>query len=537
MHYQLKCNALLFAAVVVVIGVSLACGTKSPPTVVPTQAPTPGPAQAPTSPAPLPTPLPTATANVISSLQDVKRATIQIEAEGSFVDLALGEQLNQRGRGSGFIIDESGIAVTNNHVVTGAAILRVWIGGEEGPLNAKILGVSECSDLAVIDIDGDGYPFFQWFDGEIVPGLDVFAAGFPLGDPEFALTRGIISKARTRGETNWASVDAVVQHDATINPGNSGGPLVTPDGKVVGVNYAGADQFNQYFAIARPEALKIIDRLRSGQHVNSIGVNGTAVTSSDGTLSGVWVASVASGSPASNIGLKGGDLITKLEGLVLARDGTMADYCDVLRTHEPDDVLSIEVLRFETQEMLEGKLNSYRLQPIDTPPDAAQPSFPTGPGYTFGRVNDDSGALAIEIPQEWDDFDGGLWRDVGETIGPSIAASPNLDGFFGSFSTPGVLFIASRIWGQRFNDAQLLDNFNFEESCTLQERSDFDNGLLKGLEDFYINCDGSGGLAVIAASPEGRPFVSVLVSKVVSEIDVEAWGRIRRSFNVVGELP
>jgi serine protease Do len=324
-------------------------------------------------------PSPTNTSNIVSSLRDVQRATIQIQAEGSFVDQELGQQLNRRGRGSGLIIDESGIAVTNNHVVTGAAILQVWIGGESNPRNARILGASECSDLAVIDIEGDGYPVFEWFDGEIFAGLDVFAAGFPLGDPEFTLTRGIVSKIRTRGETNWASVDSVIEHDATINPGNSGGPLVTKEGKVVGVNYAGRNETSQFFAISRDEALKVINQLRAGQDINSIGVNGTAVRNQEQSISGIWVASVKSGSPASDVGIKGGDIITKLEGLVLATDGTMADYCDVLRTHHPEDVLSIEVLRFATGEVLEGKLNSYKLQPAPEPP-IPMPTPPEKPG-------------------------------------------------------------------------------------------------------------------------------------------------------------
>ncbi len=511
-------------------------------TTMPTSAPTPtsiltltSPPVLKRTPAPPPLLIPTPAPDIISSLQDVKRATVQIEAEGSFVDLDLGEQLNRRGRGSGFIIDESGIAVTNNHVVTGAAILRVWVGGEREPRNAKILGVSECSDLAVIDIDGAGYPFFQWFEGEITPGLDVFAAGFPLGDPEFTLTRGIISKARAMGETNWASVDSVVQHDATINPGNSGGPLVTPDGRLVGVNYAGADQVDQYFAIARDEALKVINRLKAGQDVNSIGVNGTAVVSSDGTLSGVWVASVASGTPASNVGLKGGDLITRLEGLVLSRDGTKADYCDVLRTHEPDDVLSIQVLRFDTGEVLEGKLNSYQLEPEDSAGTTPQPA--SAPGYTFATATDDTGALAIEIPREWSDFDGGLWREVGQTVGASISASPDLDGFFDSFSTPGVLFIASRIWAETFDEAGLLDSMEFGEKCTFQQRSDFDSGAFQGFQDLYTDCKGGGGLVVLAAAPQERPFTALVLAKVVSEADAEAWSRIRQSFDVIGPLP
>ncbi len=381
-------NATRYVTVPLLMAAAIACGTAA------TQVPTPPPAQTPTptavatsTPAPpvtdIPTPTvapsPTNTSNIVSSLRDVQRATIQIQAEGSFVDQELGQQLNRRGRGSGLIIDESGIAVTNNHVVTGAAILQVWIGGESNPRNARILGASECSDLAVIDIEGDGYPVFEWFDGEIFAGLDVFAAGFPLGDPEFTLTRGIVSKIRTRGETNWASVDSVIEHDATINPGNSGGPLVTMEGKVVGVNYAGRNETSQFFAISRDEALKVINQLRAGQDINSIGVNGTAVRNQEQSISGIWVASVKSGSPASDVGIKGGDIITKLEGLVLATDGTMADYCDVLRTHHPEDVLSIEVLRFATGEVLEGKLNSYKLQPAPEPP-IPMPTPPEKPG-------------------------------------------------------------------------------------------------------------------------------------------------------------
>ena len=239
--------------------------------------------------------------------------------------------------------------------------------------------MSECSDLAVIDIEGDGFPVFEWFDGEIYSGLDVFAAGFPLGDPEFTLTRGIVSKGRTRSETNWASVDSVIEHDATINPGNSGGPLVTLDGRVIGVNYAGRSETGQFFAISRDEALEVISQLRAGLDVDSIGVNGTAVRNEEESISGIWVASVKSGSPASNVGLKGGDIITKLEGLVLAADGTLADYCDILRTHHPDDVLSIEVLRFGTGEVLEGKLNSYKLQPVPESP-SPMPTPPEQPG-------------------------------------------------------------------------------------------------------------------------------------------------------------
>ena len=184
-----------------------------------------------------------------------------------------------------------------------------------------------------------------WYDGAVNVGLDVYAAGFPLGDPEFTLTRGIVSKARANGDTDWASVDRVIEHDATINPGNSGGPLVTGDGKVVAVNYAGDSEAGQFFAIAQAQALPVIEQLRRAQGRDWPSASTARPSTTAKGLSGIWVSSVTSGSPADKAGVEPGDIITELEGLVLATDGTMADYCDILRGHDPGDVMAIEVLR------------------------------------------------------------------------------------------------------------------------------------------------------------------------------------------------
>ena len=127
----------------------------------------------------------TAPANdAVRSVQDVRGAVIRIEAEGTFDYPGEGTQYNEGSSGSGFFISPDGIAVTNNHVVTGAAFLQVYVEGEDEPRNAKILGISECSDLAVIDVDGDGFPYLAWYADELAVGVDVFAAGFPLGDYE-----------------------------------------------------------------------------------------------------------------------------------------------------------------------------------------------------------------------------------------------------------------------------------------------------------------------------------------------------------------
>ncbi|MFN3983279.1 MAG: S1C family serine protease, partial [Caldilinea sp.] len=257
---------------------------------------------------PTPTPAP------VDNLEDVQKAVVRIEAVGVFRDPAEGMRAGA-GSGSGFIIDPEGYVVTNNHVVTGAALLKVYVDGRAEPVSARVLGVAECADLAVIDLQGRGYPYLTWYDRPIRVGLDVYAAGFPLGDPEYTLTRGIVAKARADGRRAWASVENVIEHDANINPGNSGGPLVTADGKVVGVNYSVSRRIDQFHAIGRDGALEIIEQLLEGNDVDSIGVNGEAIVSDDGVLSGVWVASVASGSLADQVGLLPGDIILSLENL------------------------------------------------------------------------------------------------------------------------------------------------------------------------------------------------------------------------------
>jgi serine protease Do len=481
----------------------------------------------------------------VSNLEGVKQATVQIVAEGTFIDPEVGLQVNAAGSGSGFIVDPSGIAVTNNHVVTGAALLKVYVAGEQNPRNARVLGVSECSDLAVIDIDGDGFPYLEWHSGAVDVGLQVYAAGFPLGDPEFTLTQGIVSKAQANGETDWASVDSVLEHDATINPGNSGGPLVDSGGKVVGVNYAGSARFSQYFAISRDEALGVIDRLRGGENVESIGVNGVAVASEDGSLTGIWVSSVASGSPADGAGVKPGDVITTLEGLVLATDGTMADYCDILRTKGDTATMSIEVLRFAEQQYLSGQLNGRQLEVAGVFGQQLAGDVPdTGTDYSeYMQVTDDYGAIVVEVPSTWTDIDGSAWVDEGEIIGASIWAAPDLDSFINTWGTPGVIFNVSDDLARLGGYVQLLDIYRgfYIDSCELDGRYDYDDGYYRGKFDYFVKCGGSGGAdyLVLSAVPidASQRLLIVVEVQILTNADVDAADRILATFDVVGALP
>ncbi len=489
---------------------------------------------------PTDTPVPVES-NAVSSLEELESAVIQIVAEGSFIDPEFGQQLNTAGSGSGFIIDEEGLAVTNNHVVTGAALLKVYVAGESKPVNARVLAVSECSDLAVIDLDGGDYPYLEWFDDPISTGLEVYAAGFPLGEPQFTLTRGIVAKEAGDGETWWASIDKVLMHDAIINPGNSGGPLVTSDGQIVGVNY-GVYNDNQYMAIARDEALEILEQLKAEKDVTSIGVNGSAVYDDSG-ITGIWVASVDSGSPADRAGIKEGDIITKIEGLVLATDGTMADYCDILRSHSPEDVLSLEVLRYESSEILEGQLNGQLLAVAESFAAEVEEQI----GEDFGQsgvayegyveVWDDTGALVMEVPTEWsvDLATEPLLDDNGEYLSSVIEAASNLDDFWSTFDTPGVAFYASDVLVENYNVGSLLDELagNYD-ACIYDGRYSYDDGVYVGEYDLYVDCSDVNSVIIeLAAVPADESYITYLVIQAVSDADLDAMDHILDTFYVI----
>lgn len=470
----------------------------------------------------------------ITGLKGVQSAVVRIVAEGSFVDPEYGEIDNAAGSGSGFIIDPSGIAVTNNHVVTGAAFLQVYVDGDDEPRNAKVVGVSECSDLAVIDIDGAGFPYLEWWDGDIITGTDIYVAGFPLGDPEYTLTEGIISKEKANGETYWASVDSVLEHTARAMGGNSGGPLVTEDGKVVGIHYSSWQDRDIRYAISRDEASKILDDLTAGNDVTSIGVNGEAFANDD--LSGIWVSAVESGSPAANVGIKGGDVITRMEGINLATDGTMSDYCDILRSHEPGDPLAVEILRLDTEEVLEGTLNGDEELTLafSFAEELAEDVDTTSAAYEYTEVYDDDGILVMQIPTIWADIDGRGWDIGGEIIGPGIAAAPNLDGFYTSWDVAGVFFGASDVLLETIAPSDLLESVDFTGTCTYDGRSDYEDTVYTGAYDVWLDCGGTAtAIVILEAYPATQDFVVFVQIQVVSDADLEALDVILASFDVV----
>lgn len=475
----------------------------------------------------------------IDGIDRAQDATVQILAKGSLRDPEVGIELGV-GSGSGFFVDD-GIVVTNNHVVTGAATLEVFVGGDTTrSFNASVLGVSECNDLAVIKVDGIGTtPHLDWFDGPITAGTDVFAAGFPLGEPQFTLTKGIVAKAKADGDlTGTSSIDHTLEHDANIQPGNSGGPLLTADGKVIGVNYAGgarATTTEQFFAIAADLAEGVVAKLERGDF-ESLGINGSAVVDPDRGIAGIWVAGVAPGSPASEAGILPGDIVTSMNGLPVGTDGTYRDYCDVIRTAGTKPI-AVDVLRFDTQEVLRGQINGDQpLAPAfsfaDQVGDDTDDAVPAGAAYTdFVAVTDDSGRLSVEVPVQWSDTDTtAIVADDGTQI-PRVEAAPDLDGFREGFDTPGVQFAAAP--AAEFGVDDVLSLFAQSEACTDGGTFDYEDVKFAGRYQIWSDCAGTDTLFVVlgttSSTDPSTTFATIV--QVVTEADLDALDHIMNTFD------
>jgi serine protease Do len=237
-----------------------------------------------------------------------------------------------------------------------------------------------------------------------------------------------------------------------------------------------------------------------------------------------------------------------MEGLVLATDGTMADYCDILRTHNRDDTLSIEVLRFASQEVLEGQLNGRELvQKFSFAQQAqsgGQDDGGQGGGTTtysgYVQVTDNSGSLTMAVPAEWNDVSGEAWVVDDQVVGGTISAAGNLESFYQTWGEPGVFFGASRVLAQTMNETNMLDHDanDFSGDCTYEGRKPYQDAVYKGLYDHYTNCGGQGTtLIVLSAVPENRGFLILLQVQVVSQADLEALDNVLQSFEVIGTLP
>ena len=231
----------------------------------------------------------------------------------------------QAASGSGAIISEDGYIVTNNHVVDGADEITVSLNNKKS-FKAKLVAADPSSDLAVIKIEAKGLPFLLYGNSdETKVGQWVLAVGYPL-TLETTVTAGIISaKGRTLDINSRQSntpVESFIQTDAAVNPGNSGGPLISIDGKLIGINSAIASPTGAYagysFTIPVNIVKKIVaDLMKFGTVQRAfLGINYPRENLSDEVKSqngitegeGVYVMDVPADGAAASVGIKKGDI-------------------------------------------------------------------------------------------------------------------------------------------------------------------------------------------------------------------------------------
>ena len=246
--------------------------------------------------------------------------------EDMFKEFGTPQERQSSALGSGFIIDEKGLVVTNNHVIEGAEDIVVQVNGDK-EFKAKVIGADPLSDIAVLKIESmEKFTPVKFGDSDKARIGDwVIAIGNPFGFGG-TVTSGIIS-ARNRS-IGLSRYEDYIQTDASINSGNSGGPLFDMSGDVIGINTAILGRSGNVgigFSIPSNSAKIVIDQLiKFGETKRGwLGVRIQEVTKEIADVEkldrprGALVASVASNSPSEKAGVKSGDIILEFNGEII----------------------------------------------------------------------------------------------------------------------------------------------------------------------------------------------------------------------------
>jgi len=300
------------------------------------------------------------------AIPSVVKVEAVIEKETETIDPFQFGPFQQKGQGSGFIIDKEGHILTNNHVVDGASSVEVAIHGGD-VLEARIIGTDRENDVALLKVApdklGDVTPLPLGDSDIIKPGQMAIALGSPFG-LEGSITVGVISAVgRSILSAAQRLITDMLQTDAAINPGNSGGPLLNSRGEVIGINTAIEASSNGIgFAIPINTAKSLLPALLEGGEVGSpwLGIKGVAIDRELASRleipvdSGVYVVEVIPDSPAEKEGLRGsgtneqgqptfgGDTITDVDGQKVT---SIEDLISYFNSKKPDDEVSLSIYR------------------------------------------------------------------------------------------------------------------------------------------------------------------------------------------------
>lgn len=308
------------------------------------------------------TPVTESQALILPSIADVvakvKPSVVAINTEVVTLDF-LNRPFTREGAGSGWIISEDGIIITNNHVVEGAESITVTLDdGRTFPADMNTIATDRLTDLAVFKIDAENLPTASVGDSrKLRVGDWVVAIGNSLGQGIRA-TQGIVSRQDASVQINTNQIlYGLIETDAAINPGNSGGPLVNMLGEVVGIasaKLASVEVEAVGYAISTEIAIPIIQQLiNTGRAVHPwLGVSLYSVdeyvveTFSLGIDKGAFVVEVVASSPASTAGLQPEDVIVSFAGKKI---DTVDDLIQAIRSAQVGQRVEITYWRGDTE--------------------------------------------------------------------------------------------------------------------------------------------------------------------------------------------
>ena len=280
--------------------------------------------------------------------------------------------------GSGFLIDNEGHILTNNHVVEGATKVEVRLGSSDTEHEAEVVGADPATDVALLKIDvpaDQQHPLSLGNSAKVQVGDPVVAIGNPFG-LDRTVTAGIVSALQRQIQApNGFSISHVIQTDAAINPGNSGGPLIDAEGKVIGINSqiqtGGSSDGNVGIGFAVPinTAREVAEQIEQNGKVEHafIGISGGSITPALAKAlklpveKGVLVNEVTKGSPADKAGIEGGDTEATIEGVKVTLGGdiitevdgkpisSMEDVINAVNSAHPGEKMELTLLRGDNE--------------------------------------------------------------------------------------------------------------------------------------------------------------------------------------------
>jgi len=315
---------------------------------------------------------------IIDATKKVNPAVVSIIATRNISDFFGNSGSQQTGAGSGFIVTNDGLILTNKHVVsdTKASYTVFTYDGKNYP--AEVVDTDPANDIAVVRIKATGLPILDLGDSDSVQvGQWVIAIGNALGEFQNTVTVGVISaKDRhitTSDQTGTQSeiLDGLLQTDAAINLGNSGGPLVDLKGRAIGINTVMASSAeNIGFAISINPAKTALQSIqKNGRIIRPfLGVSyqplNKEIASQNNlpTDSGAWViasrgSAIVADSPAQKAGIKDNDIIVEVNGEKIDENHSLGGY---LQQYQPGEEVTLKIIRGKEELTLKVKLVEFK---------------------------------------------------------------------------------------------------------------------------------------------------------------------------------